>query len=101
MRTRLYADLLGFLRAACTHASRTGQELPVLPFYVKEHAVGWLRPSFADLLRRWPHLFDVSPADPQTYAVVTVVLIAVALIAAYAPARRAAAVDPMLTLRSE
>ena len=62
MRTRLYADLLGFLRAACTHASRTGQELPVLPFYVKEHAVGWLRPSFADLLRRWPHLFDVSPA---------------------------------------
>jgi putative ABC transport system permease protein len=46
-------------------------------------------------------LFDVSPADPQTYAVVTVVLIAVALIAAYAPARRAAAVDPMLTLRSE
>jgi putative ABC transport system permease protein len=46
-------------------------------------------------------LFDVSPADPQTYVVVTAVLIAVALIAAYAPARRAAAVDPMLTLRSE
>jgi hypothetical protein len=21
---------------------------------VKEHIVGWLRPSFADLLRRWP-----------------------------------------------
>ena len=60
MRTRLYADLLGFLRAACTHASRTGSELPVLPFYVKEHAVGWLRPSFADLLRRWPHVFEVS-----------------------------------------
>jgi 8-oxo-dGTP pyrophosphatase MutT (NUDIX family) len=34
----------------------------VLPFYVKEHAVGWLRPSFADQLRRWPHLFEVSPA---------------------------------------
>jgi putative ABC transport system permease protein len=46
-------------------------------------------------------LFDVSPADPQTYVLVTVVLIAVALMAAYAPARRAAAVDPMLTLRSE
>ena len=46
-------------------------------------------------------LFDVSPADPRTYVVVTAVLIAVALIAAYVPARRAAAVDPMLTLRSE
>jgi 8-oxo-dGTP pyrophosphatase MutT (NUDIX family) len=62
MRTRLYADLLGFLRAACTHASRSGSDLPVLPFYVKEHAVGWLRPSFADLLRRWPHVFEISPS---------------------------------------
>jgi 8-oxo-dGTP pyrophosphatase MutT (NUDIX family) len=62
MRTRLYADLLGFLRAACTHASQSERELPALPFYVKEHIVGWLRPSFADLLRRWPHVFDVNPA---------------------------------------
>jgi 8-oxo-dGTP pyrophosphatase MutT (NUDIX family) len=62
MRPRLYADLLGFLRAACTHASTAGNELPVLPFYVKEHAVGWLRPSFADQLRRWPHVFEVNPA---------------------------------------
>ncbi len=62
MRPRLYADLLGFLRAACTHASRGGGELPVLPFYVREHAVGWLRPSFADQLRRWPHVFEVDTA---------------------------------------
>jgi 8-oxo-dGTP pyrophosphatase MutT (NUDIX family) len=62
MRPRLYADLLGFVRAACTHASHAGRELPALPFYVKEHAVGWLRPSFADLLRRWPHVFEVSSA---------------------------------------
>jgi 8-oxo-dGTP pyrophosphatase MutT (NUDIX family) len=62
MRPRLYADLLGFLRAACAHASHAGRELPVLPFYVKEHAVGWLRPSFADQLRRWPHVFEVNPA---------------------------------------
>jgi len=60
MRTRLYADLLGFLRAACTHASQSGRELPVIPFYVKEHVVGWLSPSFADQLRRWPHVFEVS-----------------------------------------
>lgn len=62
MRTRLYSDLLGFLRAACTHASQSERELPALPFYVKEHIVGWLRPSFADQLRRWPHVFDVNPA---------------------------------------
>ena len=60
MRSRVYADLLAFLRAACTHASHAGRELPALPFYVREHAVGWLRPSFADLLRRWPHVFDVA-----------------------------------------
>jgi 8-oxo-dGTP pyrophosphatase MutT (NUDIX family) len=62
MRSRLYADLAGFLRAACTHASHAGREIPALPFYVKEHVVGWLRPSFADQLRRWPHVFDVNPA---------------------------------------
>jgi len=62
MRPRLYADLLALVRAACTHASRPGNELPVLPFYVKEHVVGWLRPSFADQLRRWPHVFEVSGA---------------------------------------
>jgi 8-oxo-dGTP pyrophosphatase MutT (NUDIX family) len=62
MRPRVYSDLLGLLRAACTHASHSGRELPVLPFYVREHVVGWLRPSFADLLRRWPHVFEVNDA---------------------------------------
>ncbi len=68
MRPRIYADLLGFLRAACTHASHSGRELAALPFYVKEHAVGWLRPSFADLLRRWPHVFEVNPAYVRLHA---------------------------------
>jgi 8-oxo-dGTP pyrophosphatase MutT (NUDIX family) len=74
MRPRQYADLLGFLRAACTHASHAGREVPLIPFYVREHAVGWLRPSFADLLRRWPHHFEVNPsyvtlkAKPDTVA---------------------------------
>ena len=62
MRPRLHADLLGFLRAACTHASHAGREVPLIPFYVREHAVGWLRPSFAEELRRWPHVFEVNPA---------------------------------------
>jgi 8-oxo-dGTP pyrophosphatase MutT (NUDIX family) len=59
MRSRVHADLLSFVRVACTHASRAGPELPALPFYVKEHVAGWLRPSFADRLRRWPHVFEV------------------------------------------
>ena len=46
-------------------------------------------------------LFEVSPADARTYLVVTLLLITVALLAAYVPARRAAGVDPMLTLRSD
>lgn len=62
MRPRAYADLLGLVRAACTHASPGGQELPAIPFYVREHVVGWLRPSFADRLRRWPHVFEVDEA---------------------------------------
>lgn len=68
MRPRLYADLLGFARAACTHASHGGRELPALPFYVKEHVVGWLRPSFADQLRRWPHFFEVNTAFVTMHA---------------------------------
>ena len=62
MRPRLYADLLGFLRAACTHASHAGREVPLIPFYVRNDAVGWIRPSFAELLRRWPHIFEVNSA---------------------------------------
>jgi predicted permease len=46
-------------------------------------------------------LFEVSAADPLTYAGVPLVLAAVALIANWLPARRAAAIDPLEALRSE
>jgi len=45
-------------------------------------------------------LFGVSATDPITYVVVSAVLAAVAALAAYLPSRRAARVDPAVTLRS-
>ena len=46
-------------------------------------------------------LFAVEPTDPVTYTAVIAVLAAVASLACLAPARRAAAIDPMKALRAD
>ncbi len=46
-------------------------------------------------------LFGVEPVDPPTIAVAAALLVAVALVAAWIPARTATAVDPMTALRGE
>ena len=46
-------------------------------------------------------LFGVTAYDPATFALVSLFLFGVALVAVVLPARRAARLDPLLALRSE
>jgi predicted permease len=45
-------------------------------------------------------LFDIAPTDPVTYVSVALLVIVVAALACFAPARRAAGIDPMVMLRA-
>jgi ABC-type antimicrobial peptide transport system permease subunit len=46
-------------------------------------------------------LYDVSPRDPAVFAATTFILLAIALVACWLPARRAARVDPLAALRAQ
>jgi putative ABC transport system permease protein len=54
-------------------------------------------------LTRWMKslLFEVRPTDPMTFVVIALLLIAVALLACWVPARRATKVDPVVALHCE
>jgi ABC-type antimicrobial peptide transport system permease subunit len=57
----------------------------------------------AAALSRWISslLFGVTPLDPVNYGASGAIILAAAIAASYIPARRAASVDPMETLRSD
>jgi ABC-type antimicrobial peptide transport system permease subunit len=46
-------------------------------------------------------LFGLTPQDPFTYVIAAALLLASAIVAAWIPSRRAAALDPMTVLRCE
>jgi predicted permease len=48
-----------------------------------------------------PQLYEVSPNDPWVFSAVATLLLAIAMVATWLPARRAARVDPMIVLRHE
>jgi predicted lysophospholipase L1 biosynthesis ABC-type transport system permease subunit len=66
-------------------------------------AGGALGLGLAGVLSRWISslLFGVTPLDPLTYIAAGALIAAAATAASYVPARQAASIDPMETLRSE
>jgi predicted permease len=63
-------------------------------------SIGGVLAWFAVTLAR-TYIFGVQPHDTLTFTAVVLVLAAASFVAAWLPARRAAAVDPILALRSE
>ena len=64
-------------------------------------AVAGLAGAFAITRLMKSFLYKTTPFDPVAFAGATLLLIVIAVVASYLPARRAASIDPMITLRDE
>jgi macrolide transport system ATP-binding/permease protein len=91
IRAALGAEKRDVLRMVLTQGMRLAVAGAILGLAL---ALGLLR--FAKSM-----LFGVEASDPATFSLVTIILIAVTLLACYLPARRAMRVDPMVALRYE
>jgi hypothetical protein len=74
---------------------KSGLLLALAGIAIGSGAAYWLTRLIAN------QLYGVTPTDPVTFASVALVLLAVALVACYLPARRTARLDPMAALRCE
>ena len=74
---------------------RNGMKLALIGVAIGVAGALWLTRLMSKLL------FGVSPTDSATFVVVAVILLAVAFVACYIPARRASKVDPLVALRYE
>jgi predicted permease len=81
-------DIVSLMLSAGAKLTLTGIILGVLAALVATRAIASL-------------LFGVSPIDPLTFVLVTLLPAAGALVACYLPARRAASVDPLAAIRHE
>jgi putative ABC transport system permease protein len=84
------------------------QRRDVLWLVIRQGLAMALIGALAGLLAAWllrqavsPLVFGISPADPGTFVAAAFLLVTLAAIATYAPARRASAIDPIAALRSE
>jgi ABC-type antimicrobial peptide transport system permease subunit len=91
VRMALGADRRAVVRMIVARGLRLAGLGAVIGLVVALVATRWLAES----------LFQVSPTDPVTLGLVTLALFAVALVACWVPAHRAAATDPVQALRSE
>ena len=64
-------------------------------------SVAGLAAAFASARLLRSFLFEVHPLDPITFCAVPLLMLVLAILAAWLPARRAASIDPMQALRSE
>ena len=72
-----------------------GMRLTALGILAGILAALWLTQWLSSLL------FEITPSDPATFSAVSLLLLVVALLACWIPARRAARIDPMQALRAE
>jgi putative ABC transport system permease protein len=72
---------------------RQGLALAAVGVAIGSVASLWMARTMATLLR------EVSPKDPAAFAAVALILAAAALLGSWLPAKRAAAVDPVIALR--